>query len=167
MSGAPPDIVHRLIDLGAWRTNLEVFAVGGLIAYYAWMMTHCVPEVSIHIPLLPYSTQWIIPILLPILGLFRSKRHLGQIRQIANYVRAIEDQLAASGTPVGPKRGWEHFIDEHRRRWFGSGRLASWLGFWSFQASHIGVWLLLITGTCSIAVIGKDLSKTCISFSGL
>jgi 5-methylcytosine-specific restriction protein A len=142
-------------ELAKSITNLEVLAVGGLVAYYAWMMTHC-------LPMLPYSIQWLIPILLPILGFFRSRRHLGQIRQIAKYVSRIEDQLA-----LGPENGWEHFIERRRTRWWGSGRFGSWFGFWSFQTSHFFVWALLAVGTCYIAVVGKHLSETCTNFSGI
>ena len=149
------DLRSQIQELARSITNLEVIAVGGIVAYYAWIMTHNVPDLSVQIFYLRLKWALIIPILLPILGFFRSRRHMGQIHYIARYMREIEDR-----TPVGPEKGWEHFIDRHRRKRFGPWQLSSRWGFWFFQSSHFCVWLLVFVGTVLIAVFGGDLITT-------
>jgi hypothetical protein len=80
--------------------KLEVYAVGGLAAFYAWFIEHGPPR----------SALW-IPILLSSLGAFRSWAVLVRLREIRVYLREIESLFAPGDCE--PK-GWERHRENSR-----------------------------------------------------
>jgi hypothetical protein len=130
--------------------SLELYVLTGLVAYYAWLLTHCVPGATTLVPLThaKLSLQlvpWLIPIALPILGAWRSWANLGRIIDIGAYITEIEGNLFADDRPLGPRKGWEHFVEKRRRE-----RPIR-------QASHTIVWILLIGVTVVMALFGSEL----------
>ena len=143
---------HEIELLVRDTRSLELYVVGGLVAYYAWLLTHCIPETTVSMPflrqqLLLQLLPWFVPIALPLLGAWRSWANVGRIMDIAGYIRTVEDYLHAERIPLGPMRGWEHYVQQRRKE----ARIR--LG------SHAVVWLLLVATTVLIASFGADISK--------
>lgn len=95
--------------------NLELYALAGVIAYYAWLFTHCIP--SIYIPVSQYKISispiiWFIPVLLPMLGAWRVWVNIGNILIAADYIREIEDEFddPLHHIHIGPDKGWENYL---------------------------------------------------------
>jgi hypothetical protein len=80
--------------------KLEVYAVGGLAAFYAWFIEHGPPR----------SALWIL-ILLSSLGAFRSWAVLVRLREIRVSLREIENLFAPGDHE--PK-GWERHRENSR-----------------------------------------------------
>ena len=72
--------------------KLEIYAVGGIAAFYAWF-TRATPH--------PPSVLLIIPWLLVLLGAWRSGAALKRIKEIVVYLVRLENKFALSGL------GWE------------------------------------------------------------
>ena len=108
--------------------RIEYLVVVAIVATYAWFSQRTVP-----------SVMWWIPVALPLLGSARQTALLIRIRQVAEYIRQIEN-IACTMSPTG----WEHFLQEKRRR--PKGYLISLLGYL--------FWALLLAATITIAQIG-------------
>ena len=87
--------------------NIELYALIGVAAYYAWLLTHCVSP----------SLPWLIPIVIPILGAWRSFENVMQVLKNAKYLRDLEKEIF-----VFQLKGWERYLaatrhmDEIRNR---------------------------------------------------
>jgi hypothetical protein len=126
--------------------TLELYVVGGLVAYYAWIMTHCLPDISI--PILYYPLQWLIPIGLPVLGLWRTWENMIRLGKIARFMHATEDDILSDAT-----KGWEHFLITDKTRW-------------DLPGSYWAVWGLMILACIIIPPFGRDLNwQTCIAIA--
>jgi hypothetical protein len=118
--------------------TLEVYVLIGLVAYYAWIMTHCLPD--LYVPI-----QWIIPIILPLLGFWRTWENMIRLGKIAEFVRKTEKDILVDQTWLG----WEHFL-ESRKNWRDA------------PGSYWATWVVVFVGTLIIALFGTDLnSQTC------
>jgi hypothetical protein len=126
--------------------NLEIYVAGALVAYYVWLITHCLNEIPIPIPLLQikggYGLQWLIPMALPILGAWRSWANIGRIMDIAAYITKVEERFDHICLPLGPEKGWEHFLEKRRNK------------TWARRGSHVAVWLLLLAITIIVPPFG-------------
>ena len=87
----------------------------GLTLYYAWLLTHCVPDI-LHTSMfgLKWSALWLFPIWLPLVGILRTYAVSNAILRAAAYIRMIEDQFDRDGLPIGPNKGWESFVQKAR-----------------------------------------------------
>jgi len=124
--------------------------LGGLVAYYAWLLTHCIPDWERTLPLLGTTVHvlpnlpWVLPIVLPVVGGWRSLANVGRIMDIAAYMLKTEEEL-----DIGPRKGWEHFL-EYRR-----GRPRVKL----LRGSHTVFWVLVIGATVLIFSFGQEISR--------
>jgi hypothetical protein len=85
--------------LVAESRKLELLAIGGVAATYAWFVTSKVPP----------GAAWYVPALLPLLGALRAYAIFKRIGEIGDYLRNIEKSLDWSG--------WEtHFATKLRSR---------------------------------------------------
>ena len=73
--------------------KLEIYAVGGLAAFYAWFVKAQPPCIVL-----------VIPTLLAVLGAFRSFATLKRIYEIAEYLLKVEELFAMSNRGL---HGWE------------------------------------------------------------
>jgi len=80
--------------------NLEIYALIGVVVYYAWLFTHCIPFPQDK--MITRFFPWVIPIFIPTLGLWRSYENILQVLNIAIYIRKIEDEFARNSLPIGP-----------------------------------------------------------------
>jgi hypothetical protein len=89
--------------------NLELYVTGGLVAYYGWLLSHCVGDISF---------PWWVPIVAPIVGGWRSAANFNRILEIAGFIREMYPS------------GWEDHIHRIRttRSSFTKG---SHVGIWS------------------------------------
>lgn len=106
--------------------KLEIYAVGGIAAFYAWY---------IGATTLPHELL-IIPLLLASLGAWRSGAALKRINEIAAYLVQLEGVFALTGD----KLGWE----THRKNNRSSPFLLSGTAFWgTLILVTAAPWLLL------------------------
>ena len=107
--------------------KLEIYAVGGIAAFYAWFI-----GAETNLP----SELLIIPLLLAILGAWRSGAALTRINEIAVYLVQLEDVFALSGQ----RFGWE----THRKNNPSNPFFLSGAAFWGALVLVTGAaWLVL------------------------
>ncbi len=82
-------------DLVEHSRKLEIYALGGIAAFYAWFLQVC-PR--------PSRLSLLVPILLAALGAFRSWSVLTRIGEVAEYLLKVESVFALSERGLG---GWE------------------------------------------------------------
>ncbi len=81
-------------------SKLEVLAIGGAAAVYAWLGTRTVPTPRL---------IWFIPLLFPVLGWLRA-HYLGrQVSMAGGYLEILEKRLRPVPL-LGPAHGWEGYI---------------------------------------------------------
>jgi hypothetical protein len=121
--------------------QLELYVVGALVAYYAWMLTHCIPSPDSSEQLTLRDVAGYLPVLLPLLGAWRSAADYMRITTIATYIRGIEDDCLR-GSPLN---GYEHHLipERHARPLLGE--------------AHVLLWAVLFILTFGIAVYSKTL----------
>ena len=83
--------------------KLEIYAVAGVAALYAWLSTHSVG----------LSTIWFVGTIIPIFGGIRSLIFLRRIAEIAAYLRELE---RAFFTTDNLPKGWETYFEEGQSR---------------------------------------------------
>lgn len=89
----------EIYSLVAESRNLEILALGGVAATYAWFVTSKVAP----------GAAWYAPALLPLLGALRSYALFQRIEEIAGYLREFEKSIKWAG--------WEsHFASKARSR---------------------------------------------------
>lgn len=110
--------------------KLEVYVVGGLAAFYAWLCTANAPR-----------TVWFVGVLLPALGALRAWVSLGRIREIGDYLRRLEERLFTDAT--GPA-GWERHFARVSRGTMTRAALLFWLGL--LLVTVVGPFALAGTG---------------------
>ncbi|HYC58983.1 MAG TPA: hypothetical protein VEK79_05390 [Thermoanaerobaculia bacterium] len=88
--------------------RVEVFAVTGTAAVYAWLGTRA-DDIAIGI--------WYLPILFPVLAFLRAKKLGHQMDVVGEYLRILETRLRPNemsgldGRPLGPNiHGWEGYV---------------------------------------------------------
>lgn len=113
---------------------LETGAIAGTAAVYAWLAK--APSVDI------VGLGWWIPVLFPVLGLFRHLALTMRIMHIAEYVQQIEDAVC-----VRKPKGWEKFLAEKRATILGR----------SIGVSSIIFWFMLLLVT---SMIGMSFAAT-------
>lgn len=96
--------------------RLEMAAVGGAAAIYAWLATHQ-PIYGIG------RWAWLLPLLLPIFGGLRSFAIYRRISDIGAYLKKIEDQLPETQKLA---RGWENFLAS-RKKYLAKSAWAFWI----------------------------------------
>jgi hypothetical protein len=106
--------------------RLEVFAVTGAAAVYAWLATrdHAVVRIV-----------WFIPVLFPVLGFWRAKKIGDQMTIVGGYLELIErrrrqkELSGANGELAGRDvHGWESYV--HRDTVWNKFRDRAGLYFW-------------------------------------
>jgi hypothetical protein len=141
--------------------SLEVYITGGLIAYYAWLITHCVPTLpgtlfGIHIP---DSFPWLIAVLFPLLGSWRALVNTNRVLNIASYIRNIENNF--DGLDGDGKRlrapGWEKEIDRIRTL-PDAGKFKRGVLYVLRLGSHVFFWLFMFGLTVFASVYGGDVT---------
>jgi hypothetical protein len=106
--------------------KLELYAVGGIAAFYAWFMSPKTP---------PPSAALGIPLLLVLLGAWRSWAALARIKEIAGYLIQVEAVFA-----LKEPGGWETYRTKNPSRPF----LLSAAAFWAGLVVVAGVaWVVL------------------------
>ena len=60
-------------DLIKENINLERYVLIGIVAYYAWLLTHCIPRG------IAYGIAWFIPVLVPVLGVWRRWENIERV----------------------------------------------------------------------------------------
>lgn len=130
---------------------LEISAVVGIAAYYAWLLTQCVPDLlSASLFGLNWSAIWLLPVWVPLVGIWRAHAVSGGILRVAAYIRMIEGQFDNDGLQIGPNKGWESFIEEKRSR-------SLWLRIVSRSSE---IWALLLVLTLIIGLfVGPRLGR--------
>jgi hypothetical protein len=96
--------------------RLEVAAVGGAAAIYAWLATQQ-PTYGIK------EVAWLLPILLSLFGGLRSYAIHRRITDISVYLKRIENKVPDTQKLLS---GWEHFR-ESRVRYLAKSALAFWI----------------------------------------
>lgn len=115
----------EITDLVEHSRKIEIYAVGALAGFYAWFINNDPPRVAL-----------LIPIMLALLGGFRSYAVLIRIGEIAAYIRKIECVLALKELHLC---GWE----SHRRRLRAKRFHYKWLRLAPFFTSAAVFWLVL------------------------
>jgi hypothetical protein len=150
--------------------NLELYAIAAVAAYYAWMLTHCIPSVQMHLPIIEKNIEsrwiaWFIPVSIPILGAWRVWFNLGQILVVANYIAKIEETFDGRFCPLGPDKGWENYlriVRSKRKPWdeMSEGEKRRQVGMGVFFTSF---WLSLFLFILVMIVLGFFISnkQTC------
>ncbi|NOT86176.1 MAG: hypothetical protein HOP02_15680 [Methylococcaceae bacterium] len=82
--------------------KLEIYAVAGVAALYAWLSTHNVA----------LSAIWFVGTIIPIFGGIRSLVSLHRIKEIAAYLRELENAFFTSN---GLPKGWEIYFKGQSR----------------------------------------------------
>lgn len=122
--------------LGKDARALEIYVLGGLVAFYSWMASACFQDMLM---------LWLMPILLPLFGGWRSYANMRRIMQIAKHLRGVEAELGGDGE----WRGWETRIADLRRE-----PLTKIL-----QQSHSAFWLVLLMITIVVASNHRNLAN--------
>ncbi len=104
----------ELADLVEHSRKIEIYAVGGIAAFYSWFL--------LKVPNPPHIALY-IPIIVAVLGSFRSWSVLTRIQEIASYLREVEDVFALRDLGL---TGWE----THRRTKSSSPFVSSAAVFW-------------------------------------
>jgi hypothetical protein len=98
--------------------RIELAAIGGVAAIYAWLATHS-PIYGIE------EWAWLLPILLPLFGGFRSRAIGYRIDDIREYLQKIEKEIPKDRNLVG---GWETFLAQpSRRKYIAKSAWAYWI----------------------------------------
>lgn len=165
--------------------DLELYAVAGIVVYYSWLFTHSIPSITVarafDRPIQSTSIAWFIPVIVPMLGMWRVWSNVRQLLIAAEYVAKLESEFAAVGLPIGPSKGWENYLQRIRSRrklWYRLRRkqASSWMTLfrrkrkmWSKMTTHqrilcVGLesyywqfWILLLFFT---AVVFLSMSKS-------
>ena len=97
------------------RENItnERYALIGLAVYYGWLFTHPSPITENN---LEYVVAWGVPSAVPLLGLWRAYENIGHVWELAWYILELEKEEAIQGRPIGPDKGWEHFLWKNVRK---------------------------------------------------
>jgi len=93
----------EIADLVEHSRKLEIYAVGGIAAFYAWWFLRANPEG----PGGGVPVDWkalLLPVLIVLMGGFRSLAVSGRIDEIAEYLVRVERVFAL------PKLGWERTL---------------------------------------------------------
>jgi hypothetical protein len=126
--------------------SLELYAVGGLVTYYAWILTHCVKPIKYSIDF-SVPIVWIIPIVVSILGCWRSFSNGSRIIDIASYIRGNIEKKLSHSKPAWIKINWETFLEIRRKH----AKYRLW--------SHGAFWVFLILLTVTLAAFHKILTE--------
>jgi hypothetical protein len=142
--------------------STELYVIGGLVAYYAWLMTHCIPSDPILIMgYTVYSLPWLIPMALPLIGVWRVSMNFLRISEIASYIILLTSTLPKyiwekKGSAEGPDgivdlvyyyHGWEHFVQEKRKT----------KGIWRV-GPHVIIWVALFSATIAAPSVGMTVN---------
>ena len=89
--------------------SLELYALTGIVVYYAWLLTHCLSQ--------PHTAwiAWLIPVVLPVLVAWRSTENITGVVNVGKYVRKIEDDAVEFSGHAGAAEGWENYLSEIRK----------------------------------------------------
>jgi hypothetical protein len=97
--------------------SLELYALGGVVAYYAWLFTHCIPSAPVFGSEIPSRLiPWLIPVILPVLGAWRVMANVWALLVCAEYIVRIEDECDKTPCHIGPDKGWENYVRGNRAK---------------------------------------------------
>jgi hypothetical protein len=145
-------------DLIKENINLERYVLIGIVAYYAWLLTHCIPRG------IAYGIAWFIPVLVPVLGIWRRWENIERVWHSAYYTREIEHQLDNRGQPIGPHSGWEHFLwREIRGVTAPPQTLTNWRRVFQIERSTSGFifWIILLAFALILFAISLATPLSC------
>jgi hypothetical protein len=106
---------EEVVSHVAETRRVEVYAVGGVAAVYAWLVTHGIE----------LSAAWFIPVMFPLLGAIRSYALFKRVQLIAIYLRDLEVYWFGASSP----HGWERFFEEKVRKTKETGSRVSFTAF--------------------------------------
>ena len=158
----------EILDKIRAMQSMELYAIIGLSVYYAWLFTHCFPEVPANLSFLGFLgnrlshiVPWLIPVLIPVFGWWRVRTYVRNVRRLARYLRLVEAEFAGNEQSIGPHSGWETYIEGQRKRSVTSRK--SLIGFDVF----VTYWFTLIVFVICIGLIGAIFESAACKFTGL
>lgn len=116
--------------------KLEIYALGGMAAFYAWWFLRANPENG-NATLAVDEKALLLPVLIAVMGAFRSLAVALRIDQIAKYLVKLEDVFALEGL------GWERTLAGPNPR----GNSPSVVKRSPFKSSGSVYWTLLLVVT--------------------